>query len=176
MLTRRHAFIILLIFAQLRVSAQPITSESRLKAAYVSKFPEFVEWPSAVWSERTTVDLCIAHPNPFGSELASMVSGETLNGRAYRVRQVGLSDPVDRCHVLYVHAHAASRVALLRKVAALPILTVGDSADLESSTIVTLRIVDGRVRFIVSMAAAERAGLRISSQLLRLALDVRGSA
>ena len=76
----------------------------------------------------------------------------------------------------YVHAHAASRVALLRKVASLPVLTVGDSADLESSTIVTLRIVDGRVRFIVSMAAAERAGLRISSQLLRLALDVRGSA
>ena len=37
-----------------------------------------------------------------------------------------------------------------------------------------LRLVDGRVRFDVNVGAAERVGVRFSSQLLRLAVNVRG--
>ena len=175
MITRCCAVIMLVVFAQLPVLAQPITSESRLKAAYVSKFAQFVAWPDAVWSNRSTVDLCVAHPNPFESELAALVAGEMLNGRPYRVRHVGVSDALDQCHVLYVHSRAANRAAVLRKVAALPVLTVGDSPELGDGSIVTLRMVGGRVRFVVNMPAAERAGLKISSQLLRLALNVTGN-
>ena len=40
--------------------------------------------------------------------------------------------------------------------------------------IVRLRSVDGRIRFDIDVAAAQRAGLRVSSQLLQLALTVRG--
>ena len=39
---------------------------------------------------------------------------------------------------------------------------------------VALRVVGGRLRFDIDAAAARKAGLRISSQLLRLALSVRG--
>jgi hypothetical protein len=40
---------------------------------------------------------------------------------------------------------------------------------------VRLRLVDGRMRFDINATAAGQAGLRISSQLLQLALSVRGS-
>jgi hypothetical protein len=39
---------------------------------------------------------------------------------------------------------------------------------------IALRVVNGRVRFDVNVDNARRAGLRISSQLLNLALTVRG--
>ena len=44
---------------------------------------------------------------------------------------------------------------------------------LESGGIIAMKIVDGRVRFVVNAKNAARNGLRISSQLLGLALTVR---
>jgi hypothetical protein len=59
----------------------------------------------------------------------------------------------------------------------LPILTVGDdSRFLDEGGDIQLKIVAGRVRFEVNAAAASRVGLKISSQLLQLALAVRGGA
>jgi hypothetical protein len=40
--------------------------------------------------------------------------------------------------------------------------------------VVQLRLVGNRVRFHIDAGTAERAGLRLSAQLLRLAVSVRG--
>jgi hypothetical protein len=80
------------------------------------------------------------------------------------------------CHVLFVPAHAAGdRKQLMARAAALPILTVGDYPTfLNEGGIVELKMVGGRVRFEVDVSTASRVGLRLSSQLLQLALNVRG--
>jgi hypothetical protein len=46
---------------------------------------------------------------------------------------------------------------------------------LDEGGVINFLIVDRRVRFEVSMNAAQRAGLRISSQLLSVAVRVRGT-
>jgi hypothetical protein len=54
-------------------------------------------------------------------------------------------------------------------------LTVGDERGfVDEGGMIALRVVDGRVRFDVNVTAARRAGLRLSSQLLQLAMSVRG--
>lgn len=152
-----------------------VVPESRLKAAFVSKFPQFVEWPASVVEGRQTLDICVAAPDPFGSDLQDLVNGEQLNGRSLALRQVKTVSEVSSCHVLFVPARSASRRALLSAVAGLPILTVSDDPRfLDAGGIVSLHVVEGRVRFEIDDEAARRVGLRISSQLLRLALTVRG--
>jgi hypothetical protein len=60
-------------------------------------------------------------------------------------------------------------------VANLPVLTVGDGDTfLDDGGVIQLRTLDRRVRFDISMSAAQHSRLRLSSQLLRLALEVRG--
>ena len=44
--------------------AQEIADELRLKAAFVYRFPQFVEWPSAALDGRPTVELCVLAPSP----------------------------------------------------------------------------------------------------------------
>jgi hypothetical protein len=155
--------------------SDPASSEHRLKAAFVYRFPQFVEWPANVLDQRATLDICVASPNPFGSTLEDLVAGETLNGRRLAVRQVDRRDTMDGCRVLYVPGDSAE--AALARVADRPVLTVGESPRfLDEGGVILLRLVDRRVRFEVNAIAAERAGLRLSSQLLRLALSVRGVA
>jgi hypothetical protein len=157
--------------------AQPTASESKLKAAFVSKFAQFVEWPAGSL-DANTIDICVAPPDPFGSDLQELVSGETINGRPVTTRRVGPEDALAGCQVLFLpfrpdaHPHP-----LLERARSRPILTIGDDPHfLDDGGVIGLRVVNGRMRFDVDAAAARRVGLGISSQLLRLALTVREGA
>lgn len=150
-------------------------TEDRLKAAFVYRFPQFVEWPATALDGRETVDICVVEPNPFGTALEALVAGESLNGRRLAVRHVSSTANMNGCQVLYIPGTDAR--ALLARVANRPILTVGDSPRfLDDGGIIRLTLVNRRVRFEVNALAAERAQIRLSSQLLRLATLVRGVA
>ncbi len=156
-------------------SAQP-APETKLKAAIISKFPQFIEWPPAALDGRGTLDLCVAPPDPFGADLDELVAGESIGERKLTVRRLAHDQDLAGCQVLVVAGAVSSRRAILQRAATMPILTVGDDPRfLDEGGMVRLRLVGGRVRFDVDAAAARRAGLRISSQLLQLAVDVRGA-
>jgi hypothetical protein len=155
------------------VVAQATTDEYRLKAAFLYRFPQFVEWPSQAVENRPTVDLCVAEPNPFGTTIDDLVRGESLDGRPLVVRRVDGSN-VSGCHVLYLPSEFRARRMTLQRIETSPVLTVSDAPEfLDEGGIVQLRLLDNRVRFQINAGAADRAGLRLSAQLLRLALDVR---
>ncbi len=158
-------------------SAQSRSDEYRLKAAFVYRFPQFVEWPPAAIQDARTLDVCVLQPNPFGSDLEQLVTGESLGGRALRVRVITGVDALSGCHALFVGAHGESVDGVLKSAVGRPILTIGETDQfLEEGGIIALKIVDRRVRFDVSTANAQRAGLRISAQLLSLAAAVRGGS
>jgi hypothetical protein len=151
--------------------AQDVPLEYRVKAAYLFNFVKFVEWPAAAAAGPLTI--CVAGRNVFGDVLADTVSGETLDGRPLAVRVILEPDP--GCHILFVPRGAAV-TAYLRSSRGLPMLTVGESPDfLAQGGLVNFVLEGGNVRFEIAVEAAERAGLRISSRLLRLARDAGGS-
>jgi hypothetical protein len=156
--------------------AQTAVLATKLKAAVLSKLPQFVEWPPTVLDGRSTLDICVAGPDPFGRELQALVAGESLNGRSLLARPVNREDDLEGCQLVFFPAGpGAGGHPLLRRTQSLPILTVGDDPRfLDQGGMVGLRVIDGRVRFDIDATAAQRVGLRVSSQLLRLALSVRG--
>jgi hypothetical protein len=162
------------VLCQLTVHTQGISDEYRLKAAFVYRFPQFVEWPPAALASSTTLDLCVLRPDPFGATLMELVQGESLAGRPFRVRDITLADGLDGCHAVFASRDENGR-AVLAAAAGHPILTIGETdAFLQAGGIIALKVVDRRVRFEVNATNAQRAGLRIDAQLLSLAASVRG--
>ena len=158
--------------------SEPVTGQSdahayRLKAVFLHRFPQFVEWPETVWRDAPSGQLCVAQPNPFGAELSGLLRGESLRGRPLVTRDVSASAQLDGCHLLFVGAGASGGDALLKAARERPILTVGETdAFLRSGGMITLKLINNRVRFEVNAGAVQRAGLRMSSQLLALATNV----
>ena len=150
-------------------------AEQQLKAAFVSKFPQFTEWPESTLSGRQQIELCVAIPNPFGTSLRELTEGERLGSRPLVVRTVDSPQDLESCQLLFLPAGPPSeRKILLDGARTLPILTVGDAPTfIEEGGMVALRMVGGRVRFEINVNAANQVGLRLSSQLLQLALSVR---
>jgi hypothetical protein len=156
-------------------AAQSASDEYRLKAAFVYRFPQFVEWPEAAVQDSRTLDLCVLQPNPFGSDLENLVNGESLNGRPLRVRVIASVDALTGCHALFAGARGDTAAAVLKAAVGRPVLTIGETDRfLEAGGIILLKVVERRVRFEVNTTNAQKAGLRISAQLLGLAAAVRG--
>jgi hypothetical protein len=156
---------IALLLLAVPLHGQDVSYEYQVKTAFLSNFIRFVEWPPAAQAGQMTV--CVAGRNPLGSFLEETVKGETLDGRQIVPRVI--LEPDATCRVIFIPDGAAVS-AYLRAARGTPVLTIGETSDfLEAGGIVRFYMDSGKVRFEISTQAAERAQLRISSRLLRLA-------
>lgn len=154
------------LFAQIR---EP--TEFELKAALLYNFALFTEWP-ALTSD--TFNLCLYGPDPFG------VATEALTRRTLLDRPIQIQRPhhprdISACHLLYISPSALPELAqLLALTRNQPILTIADRHESgDSHAVINLGLEQRRIIFDINLAAANRAGLRLSSKLLRLAHDVQ---
>src|SRR4051812_12349168 len=161
---RRLLAVFVIVTGAAPVAAQDVPLEYRVKAAYLYNFLKFVEWPADTANPFT---ICVAGKNPFGDVLADTVRGERIGGRAVVTRNV--SEPDAGCHVLFIPRGTAA-APYLRD--ARSTLTVGETADFLAQGGAIAFVQEGaNVRFQINDASARRAGLQISSRLLRLSRD-----
>jgi hypothetical protein len=151
--------------------------EYEVKAAFLYNFAKFVEWPAQTFASASAPFVfCIVGSNPFDGALERVISDRTAHGRKIVVREV--AEPTSgACHLVFISSSEDERVARLvhtaQAVQGAPVLTVGESAAFaESKGMIRLVVEEGGVRFDIDAAAAERAGLKFSSQLLKLARRV----
>lgn len=152
--------------------AEPV-GEYEVKAALLVNFARFVTWPGdAQPAEGSPFVIGVLGDNVFGTSLARATEDQLAQGRHLVARHVRGLNHVEGVHVLYVAPGAPPLSAADHgRLSRLRVLTVGEGRDfLRRGGVIGLQIEQRRLRMHVSPAAADRAGLRVSSQLLRLAV------
>ena len=157
------------------VRAQPReASEYAVKAAFLYHFAKFVEWPASSFPDNDTdVAICVLGEDPFGSSLEAM-RGKTVGARKVAVKQIEGIEAIKSCHILFVsESEAKTLEPILGAAQAARVLTVSDMRlFFRSGGMIALFSEKDKVRFSINAAAAERAGLKISSHLLKLAVMI----
>lgn len=134
--------------------------------------------PLAATEPRTgNFAVCVLGEDPFGHLLEATVGGETIDGRHVTVRRIPRADEALQCDVVFLSAsergRVASDLAILNKA---PVLTVSDVPDFAArGGMIGFVLQDNRVRFEVNLSAAQKAGIALSSQLLKVAVRVSGT-
>ena len=157
--------------------ASQIYPEYQVKAAFLFNFAKFIDWPPGAFPVSTSpISICVLGKDPFEGELEVTLRDRAVGGRGLVARSAGPEADLSGCHVLFVPASESARLpAVLEKVASLPVLTVGESDQFQRlGGTVRFTLEDNRVRFIVNVASAKRAGLMISAKLLSIAKAVVG--
>jgi hypothetical protein len=154
----------------------PAPTEYEIKAAYLYDFGKFVQWP--VRSKNLGgFAICVLGVDPFGRVLDETVAGQTIGGESVVVRRI--DQPIDAggCRILFVSSSEATTLKSdLEALKESSILTVSDMPQFtQRGGMIHFLTEDRRVRFDINQAAATRAGLRLSSQLLKVAVSVTGS-
>lgn len=152
-----------------------VATEERVEAAYLHKFLNYADWPPAAFPRADTPYVIgVAGDDAVADELAHIAAGRSVNNRGVIVKRVLPGDSLNDLHMLFIGpAERARQVQWLRQAKGRPILTVtAADGSLEQGAIINFRTVDDRVRFEVSVDAAEQNDIRLSSRLFTVATNV----
>jgi hypothetical protein len=157
-----------------RVLAQQAHSEDAVKAAYLYRFASYVEWPEQSVAGHPFIIDVMGDPN-VARELRLLLPGHLINDQVVQVREVTRVRDVADAQMVYVGADHADFLRAMNSAGNPPILVVTDQEHgLDLGGVLNFVTVDNRVRFEISLTAAERAQLKISADLLSVAIRVHG--
>lgn len=161
--------------AAAQVAAVP---EHQVKAAYLYKFLDFVEWPAAAFDgPKSPFVIGVAGADALADELDALIARRRAESRPVVSRRLKPGEAASGLHVLFVGRGAGARAASwLAPTARQPVLTVTEADDtLPAGSTINFVMLDQRVRFDVDLRGAESRELKISSRLLGVARRVEGA-
>jgi hypothetical protein len=161
--------------------APPPVKHDQLKAVFLYNFLHFVTWPAdhpVVGQAPTTMVIGVVGDSPVLKALGDLSTTVTeINKRSLRIVAFGgyqQGMDLGACHILFVSASEKGRMAeIIASLGKRPVLTVADSDPFVSAGgMITMLEQQNRIRYHINRQAATAAGLRLSSQLLKTAIDV----
>jgi hypothetical protein len=156
----------------LPAAAQTPSLEYAVKAAYLTKFIPFIQWPDTAFaSPAAPVTICVLGDDPLGPSLDVAARGAEPAGRPIVVRRLRKPDPAG-CQLLFVGGDAAVVGGALEAMKGRAVVTVTDT-DAAPRGVISFVVVGNRVRFDIDDALAAQGGISISSKLLGLARTVK---
>lgn len=150
-------------------------AERRIKAAFVVRFLDYVEWPAAQFPMADTpYTITVAGDPAMVTDLLELISERTVNGRRVRVQAETAGQVPPDTDVLFVGKDARPYAEWSTATRELPMLVVTDTpVGGAQDTTIHFLVVDGHVRFEVNLRDAARRRIRLGAALLSVALNAR---
>lgn len=149
--------------------------ERRVKAAFLYKFLGYAEFPPNAFTEPgAPLLIAVVGSDDMVAELSRITAGRVVAGRLIVVRRVADNEALPPAHLLFVAGGDGERCTRVLRAAASAFLTVTEcEGGLRQGSVINFRIIDERVRFDVSLDAADRKNVKLSSRLLTVANRVQ---
>ena len=175
--------LLLALFCLKAVGAQSApdgaTLERSVKAAFLVKFLGYVDYPDNVApGAGEPLVIGVLGADDVAEELRRITTGRSMNGRAVAVRKLRAGDALGKVHLLFIGDDDLADIdKALAAVRQMPVLTVTEiGRNVRQDSVINFRVVEERVRFEVSLDAAEKNNLKLSSRLLAVAYKVLRSS
>lgn len=150
-------------------------NEYQVKAAFISNFAKFIDWPQAPPAEGAIPQaFCIIGADPFGPNVESL-RGKSLPGTELTLTRIASLTEARGCRLLYISASEQGRLGtILQALAGSPVLTIADiEGGARQGVMINFYLEQEMVRFEINAEALRRAGLTARAKLLKLARIVR---
>jgi hypothetical protein len=154
--------------------------ERSVKAAFLYKFLNYVEWPAAAaaaGSPNAPMVIGVVGADDIAAELTKVVQDRNVNGRPVTVKRLQDGDTAAGLQLLFIGGTDPARLdRWLKQGQMRGILTVTESDDEARTGVINFVQVDGRIRFDISLEAAEKNNVKLSSRMLSVARVVQKGA
>ncbi|GGB91388.1 hypothetical protein GCM10011352_16800 [Marinobacterium zhoushanense] len=150
----------------------------QVKAAFIFKFCSYIEWPPEIFStpQSPIVIATFERDASMAHLLTETVRGRRVGERPVQVRTLSEHEVTEGIHVLYLGDDTRLVRSRIESVKGQPILIVTDlPRGLEFGSGINFRREDDRIRFDISLTAAQSNRLKISSRLLTVARQIEGA-
>lgn len=155
--------------------AQERFSEGEIKAAYIFNFMQFIEWPHTEARASKDWIICVSPFSSFKRNLLGLESRPARDGTPIRIKLWEHNEFAD-CRMLVLQGSDIERAAMALRAleGKTPVLTIADEpTGLPAEIMISLHRDAGRIVFNVNSESIARAGMSVSSRLLRLSKNSR---
>jgi hypothetical protein len=158
---------------------------SEVKAAFLTSFAKFAEWPSDVLPDGAPITFCVMGDEDVAGAIERLVKSRPPLGHELKVLRLKVDILTHReestlrtCHVLYASGLDTKLAAgLLAAIEGKPVFSVSDSLGFaERGGLAALYVELKRMRFAINVDTMRRSGLHLSASLLSLAKIVKDDA
>ncbi|WP_073215885.1 YfiR family protein [Massilia sp. CF038] len=149
--------------------------ERKVKAAFLYKFLGYAEFPANAFSDASApLVIGVVGADELAAELTRIVSGRSVQSRPIVVKVFAEGEAPAGVHLLFIGGSDSAHVkAVLKAAQPAPMLLVSEAENgLQLGSVINFKIVDERVRFDVSLEAADKNSVKLSSRLLTVANQV----
>lgn len=166
-------FGLILIFG-FRVPAQDAApTEYQIKAAFLYNFAKFVEWPPEAFATPTSpIVIGVLGENVFGNNLQQTLNSKVLNNRPLQFKEFHSVSEATNCQILFISTSEKARFQkIMEGLRGRSVLTVSETPEfIGAGGMINFMLEANKIRFQINDEAAKKAGLKISSKLLSLAI------
>ncbi|HEV2692306.1 MAG TPA: YfiR family protein [Verrucomicrobiae bacterium] len=166
-------FLLILLFGFPAPAQDAAPTEYQIKAAFLYNFAKFVEWPETAFGSPTSpIIIGVLGDNVFGDNLAKTIANKAINNRPLLFKEYHSVLEATNCHILFISASEKSKFSkIMEGLHGTSVLTVSETPDfIEAGGMINFVLEANKIRFQINDDVAKKAGLKISSKLLSLAV------
>jgi len=150
------------------------------KALYLYQFAKYTEWPKEnLGDENEPFVLGILGRDPFGKDI-DIIQGKPIKGRKLTVKRFAKVQEVTGCQLLFICSSETEQLPqILKALEKSSILTIAETEGFAQQSAMINLVAEQKtagsqtVSFEINRAAAEKANLKLDTQLLKLAKRVK---
>jgi len=165
----------LLLFITLCGFSPQVASEAQeynLKAAFLYRFTNYIEWYSLAPEKEFTIG--VLGDSPIYDALREIAKTKTVNNKKINVRHFNDLEEIKGCQILFISKNASnSWDEIVVKAKAENMLTISEEEGCAAKGMaINFVLANETLKFEINKTTIDILGLKISSQLLKLAVYV----
>ncbi len=141
--------------------AEEQSLEYRLKALYIIRLATFISWPKT--QNKTTFQICIEPTDAVAKELEKTTKA-VIKGRNLKITPPPTDSTIDQCDFLYL-----SKGEINPALSKTPVVTISSQEGFAiNGGMIEFYLENTKVRMKANLQSVNKAGISVSSKLLRL--------
>jgi hypothetical protein len=151
----------------LSVRAQKEMEESGLKAAFIYNFTKYIEWNA---DSSDIFSIGVFGSSPIYESLKEISATKTVSNKKIVLKHFTNPEEITFCNVLFISANGPFPLASILSKTGKGTLTIGEQEGYaEEGTAFNFVVANDKLKFEANVKSIIAAGLKASSQLLKLA-------
>lgn len=169
---RRLLFIILVsLLTNTYALSQVSDQEASLKAAFIYNFTKYIQWDEK--ENATSFVIGIIGNSGIRLPLEKIAQSNTVNGRKIIIRHFANPDAIEYCNILFIPQKIPYSLSLILEKINKGTLTVSEEPGFAKlGSAFNFIIKDDKLKFEANLKSIYAANVKVSSQLLKLAIII----
>jgi hypothetical protein len=147
--------------------------EANLKAVFIYNFTRYIEWDTSANADKNNFVIAVIGSTPVSSALSEIARTNRVNNKRIIIRRYSKPEDVEECQILFIPKGLPfSLVSVLQRIRRGTLTVSEEPGFAKQGTALNFVITNEKLKFEANLKALYLAGLKASSQLLKLATIV----